>query len=198
MSVSYRRHDPHNTSAPHAHAAVTHVELEILRGAARERVRTVTGPAFLIGTAADCDLILGDPKFPAVHSCLLRGESGVTIRHLGFDPELVINDESVECATLNDGDRLGLGRYEFRVHIGGEHPHNSGRPSAEREEHALRTAPLASHLRRRSQPDEKARAQVRELLAEIQRLEAPQNLGLRIYGGRQFPAAPLAKLIRRA
>ena len=177
---------------------MAHVELEILRGAARERVRSVTGPAFLIGTAADCDLILGDPKFPAVHSCLLRSEVGVTIRHLGFDPELVVNDEGVECATLNDGDRLGLGRYEFRVHIRGEQPRHSGDDSDEREERPYRASPLSAHLRRRSNSDERARAEIRDLLAEIQRLEAPRAPGLRIYSGRDLPAAPLAKMIRRA
>ena len=42
------------------------VELEIMRGQARRRVRRVAAPIFLIGTANDCDLVLGDPRFPEV------------------------------------------------------------------------------------------------------------------------------------
>jgi predicted component of type VI protein secretion system len=195
MAVTYRPDASHERSENSSE--VPHVELEILRGAARERIRAISSGAFLIGTAADCDLILGDPQFPSVHSCLLRGPSGVTIRHLGFNPELVVNDQPVEYAALQDGDRLGLGRYEFLVHVRARGP--SGGESTKK---SVAIAPLAARVARRK-PDEKARAQVRALLAEIQRTEANSHEAkgastLRLYIERETPPEAQVKKIRRA
>jgi predicted component of type VI protein secretion system len=92
--------------------------LEILRGRAKNSLRDVATPAFLIGAAADCDLVLGDPQFPEVHSYLLLSEKGVILRHLGFQPETAVNGEIVAQATLVDGDRIRTGPYEFQVHLG--------------------------------------------------------------------------------
>ncbi len=94
-----------------------HVTLEIIRGQARERVRHVTTPAFLIGSAPDCDLVLGDPQFPQVYAYLIVHTGGVLIRHLGFDPELTVNGEDASREALRDGDHLRLGPYEFVVGI---------------------------------------------------------------------------------
>ena len=93
------------------------VELEIMRGRAKQMRRPVTGPAFLIGAAKDCDLVLGDPQFPAVHTYLRRDENGCSIRSLGFAPQLYVNGRPVEAAHLANGDILRLGPYEFRVAI---------------------------------------------------------------------------------
>jgi predicted component of type VI protein secretion system len=93
------------------------VELEILRGAARHRRRKVTVPVFLIGTANDCDLVLGDPAMPEVHTYLYVRAEGVTIRTLGAAPPLQVEGRPVESARLRDGNSFAIGPFAFRVHI---------------------------------------------------------------------------------
>ena len=122
-------HDPHSVRGPHGLQNLPQVELEIVRGAARERKRRVTGPAFLIGRAHDSDLVLGDPQFPEAHSYILIDPQGVTIRHMGDGPRLLVNDEEVSTRALCDGDTIGTGPYEFLVRI--SPPPYRGRPFGE-------------------------------------------------------------------
>jgi len=91
------------------------VKLEIRRGRANNLVREVTTPVFLIGTAGDCDMVLGDPQFPQVHTYLFVSERGVSLRHLGIGPDLTVNGRVVHSAWLEDGDRIRTGPYEFHV-----------------------------------------------------------------------------------
>lgn len=119
MSPPIYRHDrPHlargGSGAPRD---LPHVELTILRGRAQNLVRPVSVPAFLIGSATDCDLVLGDSQFPEAHSYLLLSPSQVGVRWLGFGPQVAVNGELIEKAPLRDGDHLRMGPYEFRVSI---------------------------------------------------------------------------------
>ena len=76
----------------------------------------MTAKAFLIGTAKDCDLVLGDGRFPEVHAA--GGPTGVTVRWLGDGPELTVNGrQALLSAPLADGDLLKAASYEFRVRI---------------------------------------------------------------------------------
>jgi pSer/pThr/pTyr-binding forkhead associated (FHA) protein len=98
--------------------AAGQVSLEIVRGRARNKLRLVEARAFLIGSATDCDLVLGDPHFPPVHAYLLRSPQTTTIRWLGSGPALSVNDrEAIESEPLADQDLIRTGPYEFRVHI---------------------------------------------------------------------------------
>ena len=74
-------------------------------------------PAFLIGSAADSDLMLGAEQFPTAHCYLMLNPEGVGLRWLGFAPEMRVNDRPVEKAALQDGDILRTGPYEFRIRI---------------------------------------------------------------------------------
>lgn len=94
------------------------VELVITRGRARNRVRPVASPVFMIGTAPDCDLVLGDDRFPEVHAYLLLGQGPILLRWLGLDPEITVNGAQVDHVSLRDMDRLRTGPYEFLVRIG--------------------------------------------------------------------------------
>ncbi len=94
------------------------VSLEIVRGRARNKLRPVEARAFLIGSATDCDLVLGDPHFPPVHAYLLRTPQATTIRWLGSGPALSVNHrDAIESEPLADQDLIRTGPYEFRVHI---------------------------------------------------------------------------------
>lgn len=97
------------------------VEIEIVRGHARNRVRPVTVPVFLIGSAPDCDLVLGDANFPATHTYLFLNEGRVSLRHLGIAPDLLVDGQAVNGAVLQNGQIFQLGSsYVFRVHIHSE------------------------------------------------------------------------------
>jgi hypothetical protein len=119
MSPPFFRHDrPHLPRGSRGAARdLPEVELTILRGRAQNLVRPVKAPAFLIGSATDCDLVLGDSRFPDAHSYLLLSPSEVGVRWLGFGPQVAINGELIEKAALCDGDHLQMGPYEFRVSI---------------------------------------------------------------------------------
>ncbi len=118
MSPAIYRHDrPHRLRDGGTSRALPHVELEILRGRAQNMVRPVKVPAFLIGSASDCDLVLGDSRFPEAYSYLLLSPSAVALRWLGVGPKVAVNDQPIEKAQLADGDHLQMGPYHFRIII---------------------------------------------------------------------------------
>jgi hypothetical protein len=93
------------------------VGLEIVRGQAQQRRRPVDGPAFLIGSSCECDLVLSAAQFAEVYACLVVRPSSVTVRQVGEGPPILINGRSTADAKLRDGDRLVAGPFEFIVHI---------------------------------------------------------------------------------
>lgn len=93
------------------------VELEIVRGQAQQRFRPVAGPAFLIGSSCECDLVLSAGQFAEVYACLIVKRSEVSVRQVGEGPAMHINAQPSADAKLRDGDRLVAGPFEFIVHI---------------------------------------------------------------------------------
>lgn len=93
------------------------IELQITRGRARRKVRVMTHHAFLIGAAADCDLVLADSRFPEVHSYLLRKDDQLQLRYLGYGPEITVDGNLVTACLLADKDRLRTGSFEFVIRI---------------------------------------------------------------------------------
>lgn len=132
MPFSLRDADELAARGPRVPAQLPQVELEILRGQARHRVRKVDVPVFLIGTADDCDLVLGDPQFPEVHSYLFLSADGIWVRHLGAEPAVTVEGRLVKSVQLCDGDHLRTGSYEFRVHFGSPLGHREGEGGASR------------------------------------------------------------------
>lgn len=172
MARSYRPHDRHEPSPPHILPPVPQVELEIVRGRARRRVRPVGGPAFLIGAAGDSDLVLGDAKFPEAHSYLLVSAEGVAVRWLGFGPTLSVNGRQVtDRSLLTDGDLLATGSYEFRISIHDRrHDGSSGRGAL------LRPNPSAGWS---DADDSPSSGEIQDLLADIrQTLRCGREVGL--------------------
>ncbi len=118
MQRPIKRHGPHSRTGPHRPTTLPEVELEIVRGRARQTLRPVETQAYLIGTAEDSDLVLGDPQFSDTYAYLLRSPLGVVLRWLRAGPELTVNGHPVvDAVPLHDGDRLRTGPYEFRVHV---------------------------------------------------------------------------------
>ena len=116
-SQSPTKDNPHILPGPHFRSKFPNVEIEILRGRARQPFRKISSRAFLIGTAADCDMALGDPQFPEVYAYLFLSDQGVSLRYLGAGPILTVNGRLVQSAALFDGDVLRMASYEFLVHI---------------------------------------------------------------------------------
>lgn len=89
--------------------------LEIARGRANRKVRRVKGPVFLIGSAEDSDLVLGDTQFPEGYAYVSLRDEVLSIRWLGEGPELQVNNWPVQNSPLKIGDRISAGPFEFRV-----------------------------------------------------------------------------------
>ena len=117
MDAPILRFDRYSRPQGQALPAGTAVWLEITRGQVKQRLRTVRGPAFLIGTAPDCDLVLGDQIFPDAYAYLLVQDDKVTIRRVGDGPELLVNGETIEAADLFHGDQLAFGPFELQMVI---------------------------------------------------------------------------------
>ncbi len=110
-------HNRQISRQPHALPEEPSVELVITSGRARKRIRRVVGPVFLIGSSMDCDLILGDPLVPSVHSYVLMTASGVRLRHLGEPPEIRVNRQVLEVTQLEDQDQIDIGPFSFLVRL---------------------------------------------------------------------------------
>lgn len=135
---------------PRGVAPGTRIEIEILRGKAVNRFRPVTVPVFLIGSASDCDLVLGDRAFPEVHTYLYVAGNVVTLRHLGFEPSLSVQGTLVENARLEHGQCFQLGpRYEFRIHIRSEDDGSRNRSYRIDPSHGRVPAPQGDMVRER-------------------------------------------------
>ena len=136
------------------------VELEIARGQARNLRRPVHGPVFLVGTAPDCDLVLGDPQFAEVHAYIFVTEEGVSLRHLGSEPTVLVCGRTVESAYLRDGDTLRMGPYEFLISIRWPVP----APQCDEIPHWLQPPQVATAT---GDPAHSPQAAVRQLLDEV-------------------------------
>jgi hypothetical protein len=93
------------------------VQLAISRDHAKLETREIRAAVFLMGSAPDCDLVLGDPQFAEVHSYLLVSPQRVTVRHLGFGPRLRVAGQDVTWAVLRHNDHLCFGPYALQVRI---------------------------------------------------------------------------------
>lgn len=87
--------------------------LRIARGLVNQREREIEVPVFTLGSAGDCDLILGDEQFPELYAYILRTHDGYRLRCLAADPILTVNAEETVVTQLENGDRIRCGPYEF-------------------------------------------------------------------------------------
>lgn len=164
MDAPLRRYDRYSLPGPHTRQSELRVSLEILRGRVRQRLRQVRGRVFLIGSASDCDLVLGDLRFPEAYAYLFVSGSQVTVRRLASGPPLVVAGEAVETAELFHGDVVAFGPFECRIQI--EARPGGGRPGDDERWPASGQTPASS---------DDAADEVRNLLLEIRRTLAGQT-----------------------
>lgn len=91
--------------------------LEICRGRTRFPQRPISGPRYFIGSGPSCDLRLGGPDFPALHSLIQTRENGVWFETLADAPAVRINGETTHGEWLRDGDRIEIGAFQFLAHL---------------------------------------------------------------------------------
>jgi len=127
MDAPILRFDPHHRL--HRESPPPVVSLEITRGRVRQRKRNVAGAVFLIGGSPDCDLVVGEARFPQSYAYLFVKGGKITIRWLGDGPEMSVSQEIVETAELADGDTVAFGPFELRVSI--EHAADEPREPAD-------------------------------------------------------------------
>lgn len=68
---------------------------------------------FLIGSGPSCDLRLGEAGIPAIHSVIDVSKDSARVFRIARQPDLVINGEPLDSATLHSGDLIEVG--EFRA-----------------------------------------------------------------------------------
>jgi pSer/pThr/pTyr-binding forkhead associated (FHA) protein len=167
-------HDRRHQSGPHFPSSLPQVRLEIRRGKARNLVRDVSGPVYLIGRARDCDLVLGDEQFPEAYAYVFISDSAVTLRRLGEGPDLTVNGRVVRNVQLHDGDRIRTGPFEFHVRIVWPLCAEDSRADRPR---GRRRPELNEHQQ------ELVERRVAALLSDIRQAMFPPQVGLRVYVG---------------
>lgn len=91
--------------------------LEICRGRTQFPRRPISGPRYFIGSGPGCDLRLGGPDFPAIHSLIQTRENGIWFETLTDAPAVSINGELTHGEWLRDGDRIEIGAFQFLAHL---------------------------------------------------------------------------------
>lgn len=89
--------------------------IEIHRGRTEFPSRPIGHTPFLIGAGDECDLRLGGDQIPAVHSRFFVEDDTLHVESLAAAPALFINGRAVRKGVLLDGDKLGIGSFEFVV-----------------------------------------------------------------------------------
>lgn len=90
--------------------------VEIVRGRTSFPHRPVRGDRFLIGAGSQCDLQLGGPEIPMLHSLIVVHPRGVTLEAFAPTPDLLVNGEKRRSVTLRHHDLVEIGRVELRFH----------------------------------------------------------------------------------
>ncbi len=105
------RHDAAHHTAP----ATQHVWLEIQRGRTRFPRRPVSSERTLIGCGSTCHLQLGGDGIPMVHSLIVQQADELSIEALVAEPPLIVNDAPCRRSTLQAGDTISIGPFQFTL-----------------------------------------------------------------------------------
>jgi len=117
MQYPHNRHIQNTVPSPHFPMRLPRVELEIVQGQAKHKIRPVHQRTYLFGNSDQCDLVLRDDRVEEIQGYILNTPEGVWVRQLGHQDALSVNGRQVRCMLLMDKDRLSVGPFELRVHI---------------------------------------------------------------------------------
>ncbi|QDU28473.1 hypothetical protein ETAA8_35740 [Anatilimnocola aggregata] len=162
--------------------------LAIVRGQARQMFRPIEGPVFMIGTAADCDLVLADDAFPETFLYLYQKNGIVTVRRLGTGPELYVDEMEVDATELQLGSLLEFGPYAFRLaEESAEGPGHDAGPDSGPDRSDDNEPFLPADYSAWEMNESAVVDKVRALLADVQAslLAAKEQQSLRLFAGNQ-------------
>ncbi|WP_425614346.1 FHA domain-containing protein [Anatilimnocola sp. NA78] len=161
--------------------------LAIVRGQARQMFRPIDGPVFMIGTAADCDLVLADSEFPETYLYIYQKENAITVRRLGVGPELYVDEMAVDATELKLGSLIEFGPYAFRLaEESAENPGNDdgpGGPDRSDDDEPFLPADFSAWELNESAAVDKVRALLADVHASL--LAEREQQTLRLFGGSQ-------------
>ncbi|REJ65090.1 MAG: FHA domain-containing protein, partial [Planctomycetota bacterium] len=110
MQHLHDRNDRQTIPGRQAPNSLPPIELEIVLGQARNRMRPVRQRNFRLGRSESCDLVLSDAAIDDVAAYILSTPQGVWIRQVGSNTPLLVNERAVgrvEHALV--GERAGRG-----------------------------------------------------------------------------------------
>ena len=90
-------------------------QLEIARGKTAQPLRPILGDRYLIGSGDWCDLCLGGPQMPVLHSVIHLDGEQVWIDAVAPTPELTINGHATQFGELQPDDTLQIGVFQFNL-----------------------------------------------------------------------------------
>jgi hypothetical protein len=68
----------------------------------------------IVGTAADCDVVLREPSISGRHAEFMSASGGFRVNDLGSTNGTYVNDKRVTTSDLIDNDNVRLGRVNFK------------------------------------------------------------------------------------
>ncbi|MEN1727320.1 MAG: FHA domain-containing protein [Pseudomonadota bacterium] len=82
----------------------------------RDQVFSLKSGRVVLGRAQGCDIVISDASVSSEHARLSREDGGWRVANLLSTNGTFINNNKISNGTLEDGDRLRLGRVEFVMH----------------------------------------------------------------------------------
>ncbi len=146
--------------------ADTPVRLEVRLPGSRPSFHEVTAAEYLIGSVAGCDLVIPGPDLPPVLGVIARTEDGIRLRRLAPNLKLTVNGKTIHHTPLTNGDAIGIGAAEIRVHV----PAQAAMPAAAATKPWSFNIPIGERVAIAERPAEKSGA-MRQLQEESERLK---------------------------
>ncbi len=91
--------------------------LVLMYGVEENKRRLLNKDAVIVGRARGCDIVLDAPDISTLHCVVTRTSGGYTIRDCGSRAGTRLNGDSIQEATIRDGDVVQIGPFSFEVSI---------------------------------------------------------------------------------
>src|SRR5262249_1927722 len=134
-------------------------ELVVQNGRQSGARRSLSVPITLIGRAPGCDIRLNAKGAHLLHCALAQGPTGLVLRSLQEQGNLLVNGEPATHCVPQEGDLLSVGLFHFRVRLP-QNPPSAGDLLGQEKE-ALRIQAAAVAAQQAALTEEESRLQQR-------------------------------------
>jgi pSer/pThr/pTyr-binding forkhead associated (FHA) protein len=149
-------------------------ELIVQNGRLRGTRRGLPCPLTLIGRDPACDFHLNVDGVQPLHCALVHSPTGLLLRNLTGDADTIVNGESVQTCSLQHGDVLTIGPFQFSLHLPTDDEPASAELQAERD--ALRIQAAAVAAQQADLGEQEAQLQRRRKALERQKEQLASHL----------------------